>query len=168
MLFGVTRELRRPCSLRRGGAVACPPRAAGPSFAPPAKKARGWSAERRYQVSAVRRGAPCDKRARHSALHVRLFRPRRRTSGQDAGGARYERPLSGGLPPAFVPAASSHQRQPVVMPADGWPGPPGREAANLARGRRPCPTPRTPLEAPLMGRWLDDGEGLGRNYGLYS
>ena len=45
-------------------------------------------------------------------------------------------PRSGQLPPPFVAAASSHRRQPVVMPADGWPGPPGDGVTNPARGRR--------------------------------
>jgi len=45
-------------------------------------------------------------------------------------------PRSGQLPPPFVAAASSHLRQPVVMPADDWPGPPECGVTSPARGRR--------------------------------
>ena len=43
---------------------------------------------------------------------------------------------SGRLPPPSLPAASSHRRQPTVVSADGWPGPPGRGVTSPARGRR--------------------------------
>jgi len=50
------------------------------------------------------------------------------------GTGRSSRPGSGRLPPPFVPATSSHSRRPVLVPADGWPGPPGDKARPLPAG----------------------------------
>ena len=52
------------------------------------------------------------------------------------GGRRLWRRLSGGLPPAFSPTASSHRRQPLVVGADGCPRPPGCRLTRPARRRR--------------------------------
>src|SRR6185437_4080681 len=68
----------------------------------------------------------------------------RRSTGGDFGsrarasgwGPTHQRRLSGRLPPPFSPTASSHSRQPVIVPADGCPRPPECEVTSLARGRR--------------------------------
>jgi len=122
----------RPCSWRRGvRRILSPPRA-GPFFCPrargrggvdPRQKCRGDGAPHgasnrsapRKQADAVcvprlrfEARAPLAKGARPAALHRGFSVPGAVASGRDAGGARYEHPLSGRLPPPFVPAASSH------------------------------------------------------------
>ena len=100
---------------------------------------------------ALRRAAPCEG-ASPSGAPPRLFCPRRRASRRADGEVSLDRP--GRLPPSIVPATSSHQRQPVLVPADGWPGPPERGVRT--RPRAP-PPPRISeascRDAPRVG-WL--------------
>ena len=42
----------------------------------------------------------------------------------------------GRLPPPVVAPASSHRRQPVLVPADDWPRPPGPAVTSRSGGRR--------------------------------
>jgi hypothetical protein len=70
---------------------------------------------------------------RHPALHRRLFCPRRHTSvGRKPRMIR----SPGRLPPPVVAPASSHRRQPVIVPADDWPRPPGPAVTSRRGGRR--------------------------------
>jgi hypothetical protein len=124
-----------------------------------------WSAGwRNHQPSASRRARVLrlvqERRARHSALHCGDLCPRDRIFRAPTGGSCP--PRSGRLSPTFVDASSSHSRQPLVVGADGYPGPPGSVAANHARGRRTCSTSGSPLEAPLMSkRWEDKHRHIG-------
>ena len=103
-----------------------------------ARKRREWSAERRtIGRSALRRA-----RALRSALTTR-----RSIAAISAPGVRVS------WDEAFAPVPV--QQAPcggVIVPPDRVPGPPECVLAKHARGRRTCPTSRTPLEAPLMSR----------------
>jgi len=89
------------------------------------------------------RGTSCDRPLpplrsegrRLPALHVRRFlSPWAVLPGETASSIRT---ASGAV--ATAPSSShscSHRRRPVVMPADGWPGPPGGRVTSPARGRR--------------------------------
>jgi len=112
------------------------PNGAGFCLSPlgPLTRARGWSAERRIHFKAASRAAASMTRTpRLPALHRGDFCSRARASGW---GPTRKRRLSRRLPPPFSPTASSHSRQPVIVPADGCPRPPECEVTSLARGRR--------------------------------
>ncbi len=141
-----------------GCAVIRPPPSAGPSFAP-AKKRGEWSAGwRNHCFSAA---FPFGERGRLSALHPdqlapsglicgdfcprgRNFRARTRAAFGQPDPGSFRRPSSAPRP--------AHRRQSPVVGTDGDPGPPECRLAKPARGRHPCPTSRTPLEAPLVGQ----------------
>jgi hypothetical protein len=93
-------------------------------------------------LSPSRRAAPLAQRARRRpALHHAAFlspAPHFRTGRLD--GLVTLRP-PGQLPPPVVPAASSHLRQPVIVPADGSAG------ASRVQGYKPCP--RAPPPPPV-------------------
>ena len=168
--------LRRPCSLpARGSPVV---RLALPrSFLAP-RKARGWSAA--WRLGGRRLAAP-------ARLAIDALATRRSTCGDfkppapcfRARTRPHRGPRSGRLPPPFVRAASSHQRQPVLVRADGSAGgsraqaceacpraprnrpgrtrldPDRRDAASPAPPRARCSTSGSPLEAPLASRQWD-------------
>ena len=85
------------------------------------------------------------RRARLAALRMRLFCPRRCASvGRFCcGRTRPER-----LPPPVAAPSSSHSRQPVLVPADGWTGPPG----SGLRARSRAPRSRPPFGDPARDR----------------
>ena len=97
----------------------------------------GWSAARRnHQSNALRRGRALrghgSPRGAPSAAFLSpapCFRgaQRRQTS---------LRP--GRLPPPVGAPASSHRRQPVLVPADDWPRPPGPAVTSRSGGRPSC------------------------------
>src|SRR6185437_8837245 len=74
------------------------------------------------------------RRARHSALHRGFSVPGAVLPDADPGGFRLTR--SGRLSPAFVRAASSHQRQSLVVGTDGDPRPPGSGGTFVPARRR--------------------------------
>jgi hypothetical protein len=123
----------------------------GGAFVPPATKCRGeerrvtpfQSAPRKQGVAVCvpylrfeARARPGEDALRPAALLCGDFGPWRRASGRDAGGAASRAPYPGGFRRPSFPRTSSHQRQPVLVPADGWPGPPGSGGTSPARGRR--------------------------------
>jgi hypothetical protein len=69
-----------------------------------------------------------------------------------AGAGPTGAPRSGRLPPPFLPAASSHSRQPVVVPADGSAGA-SRKRGHNSRPRAPPPphARQCPAERPSRG-----------------
>jgi len=140
----------------RGLSFALAPGGAGEST--PGKNAEGMERRMAPIVAALgeARARLSERRARPAALHRGFFVPGAVASGRDKRGRRPWCPLSGGLPPAFVPAASSPFGQPVVMPADGWPGPPGCGDHVYPRPRAPHPTPLTMTshENALVYGWI--------------
>jgi len=141
--------LRRPCSLRRGGAVVAP--GLSRAFLFPRPNAEGTErrvapilAAPRKQVYAVcathlrfEARAPLAKGARPAALHRGFLSPRRRSfrAGQE-GAPLLDAPYPAGFRPPSFPPRPALEGQPVLMPADGWPGPPERGVTSPARGRR--------------------------------
>ena len=130
----------RPCSLIGAGYAAVPipirgplegsgaPAGAGVCEAPGGQPARGTSCDR--PLPSLR-----SEGRRLPALHVRRFlSPWAVLPGETASSIRT---ASGAV--ATAPSSShscSHRRRPVVMPADGWPGPPGGRVTSSTRGRR--------------------------------
>jgi hypothetical protein len=112
-------------------------------FLRPSSQARGNGAPSGAPQSALRRRASCDRRARHSALHRRLFCTRDRNFRVRDGGlfALLIRQAFA----AFVRTASSHLRQTLVVGPDGYPGPPECGGTNPARRRRSPSRPRLRL-----------------------
>ena len=122
--------------------------------------------------------APCDRRARHPALHVRRFwAPSAALPGGD--GAPHWAPDPERLqPPLHLRRVTASKRgRPVFVPAGGCAGPPGSVRAKHGHGRRAhrswsprlglgrisgaaspasprpsCSTSGSPLEAPLTSR----------------
>ena len=151
----------RPYSWRRRVGCLPIPTAAGPSLVPrtfylrisgkPDMRARGM--ERRVAQPSVLTpggvGAPCAGALATRRSMTAISVPGAVTSGRGREGSP---PPSGQLSPPFVRAASSQLRQSPVVGTDGDPGPPECVLAKHARGRRTCPTSRTPLEAPLIGQ----------------
>jgi hypothetical protein len=125
---------------------------------PPHEKCEG--VERRTAqplASAFRRARPLWGRVAVRRCTVRLFRPRRLASGRDAGGAFWApliRRASARLRSRARPAL---QGQPVLMPADGWPGPSERGGTSPARGRRRHPTFDSVLQNAPHAGWLGVG-----------
>ncbi len=90
----------------------------------------------------LRRGMrPVCGRTRPAALHVTAFlspAPCFR-----AAKLRATDPHRGGFRHPLIAASSSHQRQPVLVPADDWPGPPDPAVTSRSGGRRhPAPSSR--------------------------
>ena len=73
----------------------------------------------------------------------RLFKSRAVASGRDAGGAPAGSPYPGSFRRPSFPPRPALEGQPVLMPADGWPGPPGCGDHVYPRPRAPHP-PRSP------------------------
>jgi len=100
----------------------------------PPLKARGRRADRRnLSFSARTVSGAWRLSARHRGFSV----PGAVASGRGAGGADNRLPLSGRLPPSFVPThVQPSKAAGRLVPADGWPGPPGIALARHNRGRR--------------------------------
>jgi hypothetical protein len=116
-----------------------------PFFLPPERGAERREAPVR---NAAPRGPPCGRAGPSSGKDHRpmtragapLGAPPRRFLSLvprfPARDGRLSPSRSEGLPPPFVPATFSHRRQPVIVPAGGWPGPPGAGGASRSSGRR--------------------------------
>ena len=129
VFFGRRRVRRSPNSNSRlpiEGSGA--PVGAGACEAPGGQPARGTSCDR--PLPSLR-----SEGRRLPALHVRRFlSPWAVLPGETTSSIRT---ASGAV--ATAPSSShscSHRRRPVVMPADGWPGPPGGRVTSPARERR--------------------------------
>jgi hypothetical protein len=129
------------------------PRRALPSS--PAQTARAWSAERRHRWSPppplrASTGARCAKaRVAFRRSTCGFSVPGTVLPGADGG---LVPPRSGQLSPPFIRAASSHSRQPVLVPADSDPRPPGARVTSPGSGRRPFPASDSVLQnAPRVG-----------------
>jgi hypothetical protein len=130
-----------------GDAVFPPSPFGGQAFFPPATGAGGvdprQDAEGMERRAAHHRSAPGEARARlgqtrspRGAPSAAISVPGAVASGRDAGA-----PFWGSLIRAASAALRSRARpalkgQPVLVPADGWPGPPGSGVTSPARGRR--------------------------------
>ena len=110
------------------------PRRAGPSFGP-RDNARGMERRAAHQSSVLPR-----------SLAMNAGASRRSTRRFLSRGPRF---LGRAICASPSPAGSLRRGRSAP---DRVPGPPECVAANHARGRRACPTSRTPLEAPLMSR----------------
>ena len=122
-----TAKRHRPYSLRR--------RVRRLPLPSPSTNAEGM--ERRKAHPFNSRLAACAslaKDARPAALHRGDFCPRDHASA--GGRAGIPRSRSGQLSPPFIRAASSHQRQPLIVGTDSDPRPPGSGVTSPARRRR--------------------------------
>jgi hypothetical protein len=141
-------KLRRPCCWRRGPRRSLCPLTRAPSFPRNKRGAERREAHRssastqtdvtaclrlRDAARAIDAGAPASRRSTAAILSPWCRASRRGTEGSSPS-------RSGGLPPSFVPATSSHSRQPVIVPAGGWPGPPGA-AGDKPQQQAPHPAP---------------------------
>ena len=141
----------RPYYRRRGGAVFHSPPQRGLLFVP-RQKCRGDGAPQgALSVRAFAARAPFAKGARPAALHRGFSVPGAVLPG-GMQGRPFGLPLSGGLPPAFDPAHVQPFKA-AGLSAGGRLARASRGVlARHTRGRRTCPTSRSPLEAPLIGQ----------------
>jgi hypothetical protein len=132
----------------------------------PSLKTRGGGAPK-GATTGPRRG--CPRRPRQAQTSLRSLRKLESAAGASPSGAPPAAFLSPGpcfrvrdggllpsrsgrLSPAFVRTASSHSRQPVLVPADGYPRPPGTGVTSPGSRRRPFPASRQcPAERPSRG-----------------
>jgi len=128
--------LRRPCCWRRGRRrrlISRSPKQGARGSRPPKNEGSG-APRRRFNIPRLRSVARVLRSTRPPlGAPLRLFCPRDRASGhwtEDSSPS-----LAGQLSPPFVRAASSHQRQPPVVGADG--GAPQRtRSRNKSTGRQ--------------------------------
>ena len=126
------------------------PAAQGPGESTPDKMPRGRSAAWRPSwprrankctqfaplICASKRGHPWRRVRAPRRSIAAIFVPGAVASGRDKRGRPCGLPLPGRLPPPFVPAASSHSRQSLLVGTDGWPGPPDPAVTSRSSGRR--------------------------------